>query len=138
MGKMQRTKGSSGELDACKLLESIYPDAARELEQYQNKLGRDLRETQPLCVQVKRHKSLTHGEIFKAFSEAKSAVDNEYLYPIALYREDFKSWRVATTLEVLIDIMKDESVLSDDTDENLMVDMSAEEFLLWYSEEQDG
>lgn len=133
-GKKSRTKGAVGELDVCKMLSQLYPDAARELEQYQGELGRDLRETQPLCVQVKRHKSLTDGEIFKAFSEAKSAVDEEYKFPVVFYREDFKSWRVATTMEVILAVMDSPS---DMADEELMLDMSAEQFVRWLQAEFD-
>ena len=134
MSKMQRTKGSTGELECCKLISEIYPDAARELEQYQVKLGRDLRNTGKLCIQVKRHKTLSHGAIFKAYQEAVSAIDDTYQIPVVFYREDNKQWRVATSFGNLLWMAEFDFDAIVDGDEEVMVDIDAKQFLNWHKE----
>lgn len=124
LGKKSRTKGSSGELDVCKILSVEYPDVARELDQYQESLGRDLRECQPLCVQVKRWKTVTHGDIKKAFAEAESALDQEYRIPIVFSRQDYGKWRVTTTPDDL-------RMSGWPSMRGVLVEMSVTDFMYW-------
>jgi hypothetical protein len=131
MGKKSRTKGAAGENEVVKLLENIFPEAARELDQYQEQLGRDLKWTMPLCIQVKRHKEIAPGDIWNAFTEASSAVDDDYTWPIVFYREDRKSWRAATNLSVIAEIMGTNAVPED---EYVMADMDAKAFAKWFKE----
>lgn len=133
MGKKSRTKGAVAENEVCKMLSDFYPNAARELSQYQSSCGRDLRETQPWCVQVKRYKSLAPGMKRLAYEEARGACDEEYKLPLVFYREDRKKWRVLTDFYVLADwlelCMYGMEPLKPTTE--LLIDMDCEEFLSW-------
>lgn len=131
MGKMSRTKGATGEREVADMLSSIYPDTCRELDQYQGKLGRDLRGCNPWCVQIKRQKVVTEWDKRKAYEEAVTAEDQHtYLFPVVFYREDRRQWRVYTSLDALMD-WKVGLGESDEYDFGLMVDMDAIEFIAW-------
>lgn len=134
MGKKSRTKGAVGELEVCDLLEKLFlRKPQRELDQYQESLGRDIKNCRPLCVQVKRYKSITPGCLDKAFEEACSAVDDHYEFPVVFYREDRKKWRVHTSYEVLSEIL-DKPTSADDRTHSLFVDMNAADFVEWLHE----
>ena len=133
-GKKSRNKGASGENEACKLLRKDFPSVCRELEQYQKTLGRDLSNTDPLCIQVKRHKTISKSEIWKAFYEAESSVDSEYTQPIVMFREDYGTWQVATTMEVMLSLMEMDAV---DPDVSLMLQMEADQFLTWLAKSRE-
>ena len=58
MGKRSREKGAAAERYAARILQILYPDAQRRVsgeEGQGEKLGRDLKGTPGLCVQVKEH-----------------------------------------------------------------------------------
>ena len=92
MGASQRAKGKCGELEVIRLLKQDFPQAARELSQYQNTLGRDLKGTKPWCVQIKRLKQAPAVE--KYLHEAISALDDEYTIPVLFIRGDRGKWLV--------------------------------------------
>jgi hypothetical protein len=108
MGKMQRTKGATEERRIASLYEwAMGKEVKRELDQYQEKLGRDLRGCQPYCVQIKVGKRPGYR---KAFEEALSAVRDGYGYPIAHVREDNKQAIVMlpeTLWIVIVEMLKE-------------------------------
>lgn len=128
MGKKSRTKGAGGEREVAELLSKVYPGTCRELDQYQGKLGRDLKGCAPWCVQIKRMKSVSEKQKEDAFMEAVSACGGEWILPVVFYREDRAKWRAYTSMYVLLCHSHGEGVLSDGS---LMVDMDAEEFVEW-------
>lgn len=128
-GKKSRTKGAAGENEVIKLMRFAFPDAARELDQYQEKLGRDIKGTQPWCFQVKRHRKLSEGDLRRAFMQADSVPpESGYSLPAVLYREDRGSWRAFTTVASIIEWSGWSSSPADDT---VFVDMDAAEFFTW-------
>ena len=128
MGKKSRTKGAVAENDVCKLIAPIHEGAQRELDQYQDKLGRDIKGCAPLCIQVKRYKKIHPGDIRTAYSEALSALDGEYLYPVVFYREDRRQWRVSTDMGTLMEI-SNLAINPSPRLRELIVDMDAREFV---------
>jgi hypothetical protein len=116
-------------------LESLFPDAARELDQYQEKLGRDLKNTGALCIQVKRHASLSRGQIKTALIEAGNSCDEVYITPMVFYREDHKQWRVCL---LLADLLLLNDIGPNGEDNYLHIDMCANEFLDWLSIDQQS
>lgn len=87
-GKKSRTKGKNYELEVIKTLRSFFPDASRNLDQYQKNDGRDFANTEPLCIQAKRRKRITMGLIEAALIEAALACDGTYQYPVAVTRSN--------------------------------------------------
>lgn len=60
-----------------------WPGASRELDQYQKKLGRDLKGTEPWCVQIKNSE---RANPIKALMEAEAEVNNLYPYAISFVK----------------------------------------------------
>lgn len=143
-GKKSRNKGAAGENEVCKLLRETFPDAKRELSQYQHPLGRDISNTQPLCIQVKRHKTISNGmvlnalyEAFDATNQPTSAADG-YEHPIVFYREDHYPWMVATTFQTMLEIMGvDRPSLWSPQADVMLVTMTAEQFIPWFRSTQE-
>jgi len=98
-----RNKGAAAEREVVRLLRDSgrFPAAARELEQYQASLGRDLRGTEPWCLQVKRHKGFTPRVLERALQEAAEAADDHYAIPAVFFRGDRQPWRVLVRLSAL-------------------------------------
>ena len=88
MGKKSRTKGAAFEREIANLISPFFPDAKRNLDQYQKTDGRDLSETQPVCMQLKRRKCTLLWEIKMAWVEAMASSSIEYPYPMAVWRDD--------------------------------------------------
>jgi hypothetical protein len=88
MGKKSRTKGAAFEREVANLISPYWPDAKRNLDQYQTQDGRDLSETRPICMQLKRRKRTQLWEIKMAWVEANEAASVEYPYPMAVWRDD--------------------------------------------------
>ena len=89
MGKMQRTKGANAERDVVNILKkSGFPDAQRNLDQYQATDGRDIKNTSHLCIQVKCGK---RPPIMKGYEEAKSAAKGVEI-PVCVHRKDRGEW----------------------------------------------
>ena len=88
MGKKSRTKGASFELEIANAIRDYWPDAKRNLDQYQSTDGRDLSGTQPICMQLKRRKRTLLWEIKNAWVEARESASIEYPYPMAIWRDD--------------------------------------------------
>lgn len=103
MSGLSRTKGKVGEREVCALLRPVFPNARRRLgqERAAQDNGRDLDGTAPLCIQVKRHKTITPALVIAAVREAESAVDALHTTPVACLRADRGRWRVAARHEVL-------------------------------------
>ena len=88
MGKKSRDKGAAFEREVAKLISPYFPDAKRNLDQYQASDGRDLSDTQPLCIQCKRRKKVDLWEIKMGWLEAEQSTSIEYPYPIVIWRDD--------------------------------------------------
>ena len=109
MPKKSRTKGKSGELEVVNLLRVKWPDVCRNLDQYQKTSGRDLNNTQPWCIQIKRQRRVTDGDRNTAYVEASSAIDHQYERPVVVHRSDKGKWKAFWRL----DNMMVETYLSD-------------------------
>ena len=103
MSKMQRDKGSRGELEAVKLLRRVFPDARRRVVNHAGvEDGVDLECTGAFVVQVKRH---------------KKPVSVSHLYTIQrggikllLTRGDNGEWLAVLRADDLIGILEDVGV----------------------------
>lgn len=95
MGSMSRVKGKVGEREACDLLRSWFPEAARRLGQERTAAdnGRDLDGTGCYCVQVKRHAKVPRHLRVMALQEAEKASKVGEI-AVALWREDRGPWMV--------------------------------------------
>jgi hypothetical protein len=134
MGKKSRTKGAAGELEVVRMLGPLYPEAKRELEQYQGALGRDLSGTQPFCIQIKRQAKVSLNERISAYHEAQRDVDGEYRFPIAITRGDYEGWTVTTSLLDMLDYLSETSGLPYPRlgrAEDLYLHMEGEEWVKW-------
>lgn len=105
MGKASRTKGKNYELEVAKVLKDFWPDAKRNLAQYQENDGRDFDNTEPLCIQAKRRKRITLGLIEAALIEAMLACDGDYVYPVAVSRSDNGRSLVTMELEHFVEYL---------------------------------
>ena len=103
MGKKSRTKGAAFEREVAKLISTYWPDAKRNLDQYQGSDGRDLSETQPVCMQLKRRTKTQLWEIKMAYVEAKESTSVEYPYPMAVWRDDGGDTLCMMKLEHLVE-----------------------------------
>lgn len=88
MGSRERNKGAGYEREVCKNLYIIFPMACRNLEQVRTSEGRDLDNTQPLCIQCKRRKKVTMATAKQGLDEAISSADDEYWCPMVVFRDD--------------------------------------------------
>lgn len=104
MGKKSRDKGAGGEYEVRDLFRAAgWLAADRDLDQVRGcDNGRDLINTSPYCVQVKRYaKPLTDAQVEQALHEAELSVDDCYRYPVVFYRADRKPWGVALRAGIL-------------------------------------
>jgi len=88
VGKKERTKGATFENEVVKSISPFFPDAKRNLDQYQQKDGRDFKGTEPLCIQAKRRKKTQLWEIKMGWIEAREASTINYVYPVVVWRDD--------------------------------------------------
>ncbi len=108
MSKMQRTKGAVNEREVAEMYAFVLDkEVKRELKQYQEKLGRDLRGCQPYCVQVKSGKKVNYRDGLK---DAFSAIGNGYAYPVVHIHENNKEGVVVLDEKfwlVCVELLKD-------------------------------
>jgi hypothetical protein len=91
MGKYQRTKGASNEREAACLWHDIgFPFAKRNLNQYQEKDGKDLQNTEPFRVQCKSGVNINP---WQALKEAEEEAGKKEI-PIAMVKKDRLGWMV--------------------------------------------
>jgi hypothetical protein len=102
VGSRSREKGAEAERAAARILSIVYPDAKRRVtgeESQQEALGRDIKGTPGLCVQVKE---MGTPRPFVALTEAIEAAQPGEI-PIALVRQSSRShstpFRVVMRLE---------------------------------------
>ena len=101
MSKMQRTKGASAEREVCAILREsgAFPNAERDLEQTRgHDNGRDIVNTDPWVLQVKRRAKMTQGVIIKGLDEAEESADIDTLYAACIHRGDRQPWLVTCWL----------------------------------------
>lgn len=103
MGKKSRDKGAAFEREIANLISKYWPDAKRNLDQYQGSDGRDLSETQPICMQLKRRKRTMLWEIKLAYVEARESASADYPYPMAIWRDDGEEAYCMMKVEHLIE-----------------------------------
>ena len=89
MGKKSRTKGAAFERLVAKISRALFPNAERNLDQYQKKDGKDLKGVQPFSLQCKRRESAKLWEIKMGYVEAKESATVEYYIPIVVWQDDF-------------------------------------------------
>jgi len=108
MGRRSRQKGAEAERAAARILQAIYPDAQRRVsgEEGQGEtLGRDLKGTPGLCVQVKE---MGTPRPLAAFEEAIAAADASEI-PVAFVRQSSRShstpFRVVISVPTFLKLM---------------------------------
>lgn len=88
IGRLSRNKGATEERRCCKLYEfALGIKVQRDISQYQQSSGRDLRGCQPFAVQNKKGKQCN---VRNALAEAVSSLDSEYTIPVAHIHDDGK------------------------------------------------
>jgi hypothetical protein len=108
MGKRSREKGAQAERAVAEILRSIYPDAMRRVsgEEGQGEtLGRDLKGTPGLCVQVKE---TSRPQPLAAFDEALAAAEYGEI-PVAFVRQSSRgsstAFRVVLSVPCFLKLM---------------------------------
>lgn len=91
MAKTSRNKGATGEREVAALLrDRLGLDLKRRLAQYQAG-GHDLDGWDGVCVEVKRHKKATQGDIATWWQQTLEQAQGEI--PLLAYRADQQKWR---------------------------------------------
>ena len=91
MGKTSRTKGAAAEREAAALLNDRLGLAlTRRLTQYQSG-GHDLDGWPGVCIEVKRHRRATQGDIAQWWQQTLEQAQGEI--PLLAYRADQQQWR---------------------------------------------
>ena len=101
MSKMQRTKGASAEREVCAILREsgAFPNAERDLEQTRgHDNGRDVVNTDPWVLQIKRHAVVTRGVILAGLAEASGSTTEQARYAACIHRSDRHPWLVTCWL----------------------------------------
>ena len=113
MAKLSRDKGARLEREVCNLFKRhLGWDLSRELDQYQDKLGRDIKGSEPYCIQIKGG---ANPNIPKAFAEAKSALGGTYVWPIAMTKKDREEWLVTMDTDTFFAMLQ--CIFGTDTEE---------------------
>ena len=103
MAKISRDKGARLEREVCNLfLKNMGWVVERELDQYQGKLGRDIKGSEPFCIQIKGGAA---PNIHKAFDESKKAVQGSYIWPIAMTKKDRGEWLITMDQETFFSML---------------------------------
>jgi hypothetical protein len=76
------------EREVVRSISEFWPDAKRNLSQYQENDGRDFDGTEPFCVQAKRRKRIRLHEIVNGWHEANESTSSDYPIPCVVYRSD--------------------------------------------------
>jgi len=100
MGKKSRTKGRTGELEVVNMLKALYPDVARDLDQYQQEGVVDLKNTEYYKIQVKRRK--VRPAVEAMLQEVKENIDTGEV-PVLMIRGDNGKWLCVMYAEHWID-----------------------------------
>jgi hypothetical protein len=91
------------EQELARLLQSTWPDAARDIEQVRGTdNGRDFVGTSPFCIQSKRRAKVVPFDIRTGLNEAAMSTDSEYPFPVVAWRSDREPWRVTMRLSTMI------------------------------------
>ena len=99
MSAMQRTKGQAGEREIAGIVRDLTGwDVRRRVRQHGG--DSDLEGVPGWSVEVKRHRTATHGDLARWWQQAASQAGE--LVPVLFYRADRADWRavwpLATTL----------------------------------------
>lgn len=108
MGSKSRTKGKSAELEVVHILREHgpWPDVERDLEQVRGTdNGRDIVNTEPTTIQVKRRKRITPAVIEAGLHEAEASKDHPTDYAACVHRSDHAPWRATMTVGDLTDML---------------------------------
>lgn len=102
MGSKSRTKGKSAELEVVGILRSVFPDAARDLDQTRGTdNGSDLINTDPWCIQIKRRAVMTRGIVLAGLAEASNAATASAPLAACVHRGDREPWKVTCDINDL-------------------------------------
>ena len=105
MSKTSRDKGKRYELEVVQALRPYWPDAKRNLAQFQAIDGRDFDNTEPFCIQAKRRKKIGITEINIGYAEAENSIDARYDIPMTLTRSDNEETMAHLKLQHLIEVL---------------------------------
>ena len=103
MGKQQRRKGADFERDFVSLLRSLDPTARRNLDQYQERSGKDIRTYLPFTFQLKCG---AKPNIWRAFKEAQDAQEDGK-FPVAIIRRDRKNTVAVMAADDWLDLVRE-------------------------------
>jgi len=96
MGKSQRTKGAEWEREIARWWQKMgWKDAKRNLNQYQERDGRDIKNTEPYCPQCKVGQ---HISLLEAYKEAKEAAGDKEI-ALVQFKYDREEPMVLMSLE---------------------------------------
>ncbi len=102
MGKMQRSKGATGERELCRLLsEHLDTVIVRNLEQSRSG-GHDLTGVGGFALEVKRQEQLSIGAWWQ---QALEQAERAGLKPALAYRQSRKPWKFIVRLQDIADNM---------------------------------
>jgi hypothetical protein len=106
MSKTSRDKGKRYELEVVKALKPYWPDAKRNLAQFQAVDGRDFNDTRPFCIQAKRRKKVGINEVNTGYLEACESTDERhYPYPAVVWRSDAATSMIAMDLDHFVEVL---------------------------------
>ena len=105
MSKTSRDKGKRYELEVVHQLKPYWPDAKRNLAQFQAVDGRDFDNTHPLCLQAKRRKKVGINDVTTGYLEADESADTAYPYAAVVWRSDGGHSMIAMDLDHFVEIL---------------------------------
>ena len=106
MSKTSRDKGKRYELEVVQALRPYWPDAKRNLAQFQAVDGRDFDNTSPFCIQAKRRKKIGIYDVNTGYIEASMSSSSDYAYPAIVWRSDGSlTTMIAMDLEHFVEVL---------------------------------
>jgi hypothetical protein len=105
MSKTSRDKGKRYELEVVKQLSLYWPDAKRNLSQFQQSDGMDFNGTYPLCIQAKRRKKVGINDVNTGYAEAKYSANAQAPYPAIVWRSDGGVSMIAMDLDHFVEVL---------------------------------
>jgi hypothetical protein len=97
-----RRKGKRTELQLCAILRPFFPDARRNMDQYQKSDGRDVLGTPGLCLQLKAGKAPSWR---KALAEATGSAEPGEI-PVGVTRQDREGFVVHIILDDFLQLRR--------------------------------
>ena len=105
MSKTSRDKGKRYEIEVVKALKPYWPDAKRNLAQFQAVDGRDFDNTGPFCIQAKRRKKVGINDVNTGYVEARESASADYPYAAVVWRSDGGVSMIAMDLDHFVEVL---------------------------------